>query len=421
MARIIFNENVLEKAQERVRIAFDDFPCIVCTFSGGKDSLVTLHLVISEAEKRGRKVRCVFLDQEAEWSATICEVKRWMSHPTVEPYWGRMPFLLENSTSVLTDEGHYLLTYDPDKEDEWIHPYDPLAMTEYPDYIIEDMFSRLKPARHGYGMMLFNGKPYPDFYLGLTALVNTACDHQNVAVFGGMRANEALGRVQMCTHKLYKNINGTYTHRDSKGKLDGFHFNPIYDWKGSDVWKYIYDNKLPYNSLYDKLYQIGVSHRKMRVSSVCHEMALSSISIFAEIEPETWGRVQRRLSGTNTFFQAKAAYTAPTKFPAMFKNWMDYRDYLFETLVPEEKKPILAKVLAKLNKFMGTDKEVDAIRVQIGSILICDMVGVHVERFAGQHSIYKGFKNAKQKGIDDIEFAKNSGLAVVDETEAKVG
>ena len=101
MPRIIFKQNVLEKAQERIRYAFDDFPIVACTFSGGKDSIVCLHLVLAEAEKRNRKVYCIFLDQEAEWEATIVEVRRWMKHPSVIPVWGQFPFILENSTGTV--------------------------------------------------------------------------------------------------------------------------------------------------------------------------------------------------------------------------------------------------------------------------------------------------------------------------------
>ena len=419
MARIIFKENVLEKAQERIRCAFDDFERIVCTFSGGKDSLVTLHLVLTEAERRNRKVACVFLDQEAEWSATIVEVKRWMQHPSVIPYWGRMPFLLENSTGTLDDDEHYLLTYDPAKQDEWIHPYDLMTINEFPDWIVRDMFDKLRSGRHSRGMMEVNGTRYPDFYLALLALTAMGCDNQDAAVFGGIRANEALGRVQMCTHKFYRNINGTFVNANAKGEPAGYRIHPIYDWKGSDVWKYIYDNKLPYNSLYDKLYQMGMSHSQMRVSSVCHEMSLADISIFSEIEPDTWERVQKRLGGTNSFRQAQEAYTVPKKFPQVFVSWQDYRNYLFEALTPEDKKPILARVLARLNEYMGTKHEIDAVKIQIKSILVCDMVGVYVQRFErsiyAREVLFPRFGSVQDRLVDD---AKQNGVAMVTEGDA---
>ncbi len=411
MARIIFKENVLEKAQERIRYAFDDFETVICTISGGKDSLVCLHLAIMEAEKRGRKVRCVFLDQEAEWEASIVEVRRWMQHPTVEPYWIRAPFILENSMGVINDNQHYLLTYDPENEDKWIHPRDPLAIYEWP-VEVEDAVKKHKSGNHD--VIMYNGKNYQDFYFALGAALWMACEGPTM-ILGGMRANEALGRLMMSTHKIYRNINSTYwaTH-GCMPFLSNMQMNPIYDWKGSDVWKYIYDNKLPYNSLYDRLYQIGTSHRGMRVSSVCHEMALSSISVFAEIEPAVWDRIQRRLAGANSMHNLGNFHSGcPDKFPALFRSWQEYRDYLFEVLVPENKKPALAKVLARLNRYMGTNDENRAIRCQIDSILICDLAAVYVTRFIGAATGRANKKREKAELVLSLAEARQTRTAVV--------
>lgn len=413
MSRIIFKENVLEKARQRVKTAFDDFPRIVVNFSGGKDSLVILNLALEQAEQRDRQIALAFLDQEAEWDATIVEIKRWMQHPRIIPYWCRVPFIMENSTSTLSESGHYLITYDPEKKDEWIHPYDSLAFHTFPQYI-NDRFDKMKAGVSDSGIEVCNGKRYPGFYLALSALTEVACDKQKSAIFNGMRANEALGRVMMCTRKDYKNINGTHGGINQYSNQLVMNFSPIYDWKGSDVWKYIYDCKLPYNTLYDKLYQFGQHHRQMRVSSVCHEMALGSISILSEIEPDCWSRVQKRLVGTNSFKQAQLSYQCPHQFPSVFKSWKDYRDYLFEALTPEDKKPALAKILAHLNCFMGTEDELEAVRTQIRSILICDLTGTYIKRFAGQHKTFQNF--AKMGGIEQkiLEKSKAEGVSVVE-------
>ena len=46
------NIDVLQAAQERISIVFDNFPRIYIAFSGGKDSTVVMHLVMEEAIKR---------------------------------------------------------------------------------------------------------------------------------------------------------------------------------------------------------------------------------------------------------------------------------------------------------------------------------------------------------------------------------
>lgn len=376
MARIYLKENVLEKARERISVFFDDFDTIICAFSGGKDSLVVFHLALVEAEKRNRKIRLLFIDQEAEWAATISEVKRCMSHPSVIPYWIRAPFVLENSAGILNDEAHYLLTYDPENEDKWIHPRDPLAIYEWPDWFWEMVNKR---RAGGHGVIMFRGKKYPDFYTALNTSHRIASEGKTAVVLGGIRTSESPGRLLACAYKKYKNMEAT-TIKHFPG-CDIVRADPIYDWRGSDVWKYIYENKLPYNTLYDRLYQLGCPHNKMRVSSVCHEMALGSISVFAEIEPMVWDRVQQRLGGVDSLHNLGKDHSyCPDKFPPMFTGWRDYRDYLFEVLTPEEKKPLLARQLAKMNRYMGTPLETPAIKIQINAILRCDVAGVLVTR-----------------------------------------
>ncbi|NLW47992.1 MAG: hypothetical protein GXY86_11735 [Firmicutes bacterium] len=142
---------------------------------------------------------------------------------------------------------------------------------------------------------------------------------------------------------------------------------------------------------------------------------MGSISILSEIEPDCWGRVQKRLMGSNSFKQARESYKCPAKFPSVFTSWRDYRDYLFEALVPEEQKPVLAGILAKCNKYMDTDLEMAAIRAQIDSILICDVAGVLVGRFVSSHSISETFGRAGQDAARKLEDSKADGAMVVHE------
>lgn len=44
-------------------------------------------------------------------------------------------------------------------------------------------------------------------------------------------------------------------------------FYPLKDWSYADVWTYIFDNRLPYNKLYDRWRSIGVSDSRSRVDS----------------------------------------------------------------------------------------------------------------------------------------------------------
>ena len=65
------SENVLDAARKRISIIFDEFEKIYCSFSGGKDSSVMMHLLMDEAKKRNRKIGVLFIDLEAQYKDTI--------------------------------------------------------------------------------------------------------------------------------------------------------------------------------------------------------------------------------------------------------------------------------------------------------------------------------------------------------------
>ena len=64
-------QSVLEASRERISWAFDTFPKLYVSFSGGKDSSVMMHLVCQEARRRGRTVGVLIVDLEAQYDATI--------------------------------------------------------------------------------------------------------------------------------------------------------------------------------------------------------------------------------------------------------------------------------------------------------------------------------------------------------------
>ena len=66
MPKLGLGIDVLTAAKERVEWTFDNFDCVYCSFSAGKDSGVMTHMVMEEARKRGRKVGLFFLDWESE-------------------------------------------------------------------------------------------------------------------------------------------------------------------------------------------------------------------------------------------------------------------------------------------------------------------------------------------------------------------
>ena len=102
--KIYSKEDVMTAAKKRISFLFDEFEHVVVCISGGKDSTVVYNLCMMEAEKRNRlPLEVCFIDQEAEWDATIDYVKSIMYDKRVKPYWLQVPIKLFNATSHESD------------------------------------------------------------------------------------------------------------------------------------------------------------------------------------------------------------------------------------------------------------------------------------------------------------------------------
>src|SRR5690606_9347594 len=124
-AKLYLDKNVLEAAQERISLLFDDFENVVVSVSGGKDSTVLLDLCRREAQRRGRVVHAFFLDQEAEYQSTIDQIRYLMTLPGVVPHWYQVPIRMTNATSLRVP---FLNAWWPGEK--WMHDKDPLAIHE---------------------------------------------------------------------------------------------------------------------------------------------------------------------------------------------------------------------------------------------------------------------------------------------------
>lgn len=306
MIKILLKNNVYQEALARINRLYDEFPVVVASFSGGKDSTVILNLALEVAKERDRlPVPVLFIDQEAEWGSVIEYVKAVMYDPQVKPYWLQIPIKLFNSTSHGEDE--WLKCWDPDKESLWTHPKDEIAIKE--NVYDTDFFYKVFDNFFRYH--------FPD---------SKAC------LLGGVRVQESPSRGLAVTQDpTYKEITwGKKLNRD----LGHYTFYPIYDWGLTDVWKYINDNRLEYCKIYDFMYQYGVPPVDMRVSNVHHETALHSLFFMQEVEPDTWEKLVQRLPSVNTTKHiSKNEYYAPKKLPFMFETWEEYRDFLLERII----------------------------------------------------------------------------------------
>ena len=313
-------QNVWDAALERLRWLFDEFDNIIVNVSGGKDSTVLYELALIVAREKGRlPLKVLWLDQEAEWQGTVDTVERIMTNPDVDPLWYQIPFNLFNATSA-TDK--WLDCWHPDSEAKWMRPHHPLARTEN----------------------VFGTERFVDLF---DAFLNYEFDGQPACHIAGVRASESPSRaVGLTTTATWKWA--TWGRRSKYANQVTMY--PLYDWGDSDIWKAIHDNGWHYNPVYDAMYAHGLSPRLMRVSNVHHETAVQSLFYLQEIEPDTYAKLTQRIGGIDTAgkFGEKDFYVR--NLPPMFSSWAEYRDYLLDKLVEDEK--LQARYARKFAKHM---------------------------------------------------------------------
>lgn len=294
------SQEVLTAARRRVARVFDEFGRIIVSVSGGKDSTVLFDLVMAEAQSRDRNVTAFFLDQEVEYASTIEIIREMMSAPRVQPLWVQVPIWLTNATSHRED---MLYAWDPDAE--WMRPKDSIAT-----HAIEDDY-----AQRFYG-----------FFEWLEQQ-----DDEPTAYLVGLRSKESMNRFRAVTS------NAGYRGWPWSTKTTNpvsWRCYPIYDWTFGDVWKYIADNELSYNRLYDRMFAAqGVNARTMRVSNLIHERSFRCLAYLQEYEPSTYDVLVRRLSGVHSAaLYALEDYVFDAKtLPAAFDSWRAFRDHLLAT------------------------------------------------------------------------------------------
>ena len=371
--KIYSPQNVYEAALDRIRYLFDQFPNIVVNFSGGKDSTIVLQLALQVAEEKGRlPLPVLWIDQEAEWQATVDYVDIVMRDPRVKPYWLQIPMLISNSAS--SKEGQDWINCWGEGED-WIHPKSDISIQT--NVYGTDRFAEL-----------------------FTAFLKHEFGTQKVAQLGGVRAEESPSRLRgLTTYSTYKWI--TWGKKDNP-KHDQYSFYPIYDWSYTDVWKAIHDNGWAYNRVYDYMYRYGVPVAAMRVSSVIHETSLPNLFHMQETEPETWEKITRRLHGINAVGQMKKDFTTPKQLPYMFRDWAEYRDHLLENLVPDEwKRDKFRKDFEKICARYVDSIQPKLWKEQCKAILADDFHGTKMTVFAAAHAEYS--KNRGKRGFRKYE------------------
>lgn len=311
--------NVYEAAKERLRNVFESFDYVYVSFSGGKDSGILLNLCVEYIRENlpGRKLGVMHLDYEAQYSQTTDYVRERLSEDSdiLEVYHCCVPFKVATCTSMYQS---YWRPWEESKKDIWVR--------EKPEdcYGAEDF--------HFFDDSIWDY----DFQRLFSHWIRRRKNSRRVCCLIGIRTQESFTRWSSIhsgrNHKHFSFLK--WTHMIDNGVCNAY---PIYDWKTSDVWTAYGKFGWRYNRLYDLYYQAGIPIERQRVASPFISQALSSLSVYKAIDPDTWGKMVSRVNGVNfsgIYGRTVAMGWKTIKCPKGF-SWKQYMEFLLDTL-PED-------------------------------------------------------------------------------------
>jgi predicted phosphoadenosine phosphosulfate sulfurtransferase len=316
MAKIYSNVDVLTASLERIRFIFSEFEAVCVSFSGGKDSSVTVQLFDIVAREIGRKFDVMYIDLEANYKKSIDHVSEIKTLKTIDNFYHIcLPFSLSNASSIFQPS---FKCWDKSDKEKWVRDMPDNCINE-DNNIFNDIFK--------YGMEFEEFVPrFPKWLMKKHKV-------DKVAIIVGIRADESLNRFKaVCGSKeenMYKSKN--YSTKISNGV---YNFYPIYDYKTQDIWGCVFKLGFMYNKIYDDMTANGVGIHQQRVCYPYGEDQRVSLNQYAILEPEIWDKIMNRVSGVNfgsLYCKTKLLGHNGTSKPKHM-NWEQYAVFLLESL-----------------------------------------------------------------------------------------
>jgi predicted phosphoadenosine phosphosulfate sulfurtransferase len=247
--------NVVEAAKERILLLASTQKRLYISFSGGKDSLCLGGIIEELVEERKIDPKCLeflFIDEEAMYPDVIDIIYDWRKKVLLwgaKFHWLCLPIRHYSCFNQLKQEEAFLC-WDPSMEKHWVHKMPPFAIKDH---------------------SLFKwGMRYQEFLEQLR-------DGYHVI---GVRASESVQR-------LFSFLNMANDGRSRK-------VFPIFDWKTTDVWKYIYDRNIKFPMVYIYMWKVGVPLSRLRISEFfAIDSSFSLVRMF-ELYPGLFEKVINR-------------------------------------------------------------------------------------------------------------------------------
>ena len=246
--------DVVEAAERRIVNLFSKHKVVCFSTSGGKDSLVCSDVLIRTMQKYQipfSRLFVVFFDEEAMFDDVIEVARQQRSRFLAlgaKFYWFCLPIKHYNCCSLLYDDESFIC-WEHGKEDVWVRPMPPYAI-----------------------------RNHPSFKAGMTYQVFFKAMVRNIPIITGMRMEESIMRRLAL----------------SSTKADAQFVAPIYDWRDNDIWLYIQRYHLPFPETYIRLYKVGVSRPKLRISQFFALDTVKTLPKLLEMDPVLADKVVKR-------------------------------------------------------------------------------------------------------------------------------
>ncbi len=260
--RIRSNMDVVTAARMRIKNVFSNGVPVYLSFSGGKDSLVMADItlkLIKAGEIDPKLLTVLFVDEEAIYTSVEETVMRWRKKFLLAGasfQWWCVEVKHFSAYNQLTNDESYTC-WDHTKEDVWVRRPPPFALRNHP---------KLRPGIDN----------YQSFLPKVTG---------DGIVLVGVMASESVQRLQYMA-ALNLGAGQSITGKNM--------IYPLYDWKRSDVWLYLKENKVDIPIIYLWLYQTGTRRNQLRISQFFSIDCVGSLIRLAEYEPGLWEKILRR-------------------------------------------------------------------------------------------------------------------------------
>jgi 3'-phosphoadenosine 5'-phosphosulfate sulfotransferase (PAPS reductase)/FAD synthetase len=301
--------DVLTAAKQRIRHVINTFDYLEVAFSGGKDSLVVIHLVREVYDELGitEPVNILFRDEELIPDNVIEFVQKYNYDTRFKLRYFAVP--LANQRFILGSSRPYVQW---DINRKW--------MREKPDFAIKSFGEE------------WDNNPGIQQDVDRLSFVGIK---GRIALLNGVRAEESLTRFRASINKRHENyINATEAKNVKFCKV-------IFDWTEKDVFRYFYDRKIPYAPIYDHQMFAGAP---MRVSTPVHSQSYRYQRKLPEMYPQFYSQlidIWPDIHAHTKYWKDLNLFKVIDKYP---HTWDGIYQYI-EDHLDEQNKPLAIKTV----------------------------------------------------------------------------